>query len=107
MPQSLHHVVEMLGDVGPVTLQHEAAETTRQLAALTGAQPHFLRIPGVVPNSQVRQTLLTYDQDARHALALLDQLDVALVGIGTCEIVGRWWRERTSSRRNSSSTPAT
>ena len=80
-------VVEMLGDVGPVTLQHEAADATRQLAQLTGAEPLFLRIPGVVPNVQVRDTLLTYDPDARRALELLDRLDMALVGIGTCEIV--------------------
>ena len=80
-------VVEMLGDVGPVTLQHDGADATRKLAQLTGAEPLFLRIPGVVPNVQVRDTLLTYDPDARRALELLDRLDMALVGIGTCEIV--------------------
>ena len=84
---STKHVVELLGDVGPVTVQHEAADATRQLAALTGAQPLFLRIPGVVPNVQVRETRLAYDADARRALALLDQMQMALVGIGTCEIV--------------------
>lgn len=81
------YVVEMLGDVGPVALQHEAADATRQLAALTGAAPLFLRIPGVVPNVTVRETLLSYDPDARRALELLDHLTLALVGIGTCEIV--------------------
>lgn len=81
------YVVEMLGGVGPVTIQHEAADATRQLAALTGAEPLFLRIPGVVPNRDVRETLLAYDPDARRALELLDRLQLALVGIGTCEIV--------------------
>ncbi len=80
-------VVEMLGDVGPVAVQHEAAEATRHLAELTGAQPLFLRTPGVVANSEVKQTLLSYDPDARRALELLDRMDVALVGIGTCRIV--------------------
>ena len=80
-------VVELLGDVGPIAVQHEAADATRQLAALTGAQPLFMRIPGVVPNVQMRETMLSYDADARRALALLDHLDMALVGIGTCEIV--------------------
>jgi DNA-binding transcriptional regulator LsrR (DeoR family) len=84
---SVRCVVEMLGDVGPVTVQHEAAEATRHLAELTGAQPLFLRTPGVVPNREVKETLLAYDPDARRALELLDRMDVALVGIGTCRIV--------------------
>jgi len=61
--------------------------TRRQLAALTGAEPLFLRTPGVVPNRAVRETLLSYDSDARRVLALLDRVQLALVGIGTCEIV--------------------
>lgn len=85
---SVRHVVELLGDVGPVAVQHEAADATRQLAALTGAEPLFLRLPGVVPNVQVRETLLSYDSDARRSLELLDHMQMALVGIGTCEIVG-------------------
>ena len=84
---SVNYVVEMLGDVGPVAIQHEAADATRQLAALTGAQPLFLRIPGVVPNHEVRETLLAHDPDARRALELLNRMQMALVGIGTCEIV--------------------
>lgn len=38
-PVSIGCVVEMLGDVGPVTVQHEAAEATRHFAEMTGAQP--------------------------------------------------------------------
>ncbi len=87
MQSSVKYVVEMLGDVGPATVQHEAAAATRQLAALTGAEPLFLRTPGVVPNRDVRETLLSYDPDSRRVLALLDQVQLALVGIGTCEIV--------------------
>lgn len=84
---SVGRVVEMLGDVGPLAVQHEAADATRLLAELTGATPLFLRTPGVVPNREVRETLLAYDSDARRALEMLNELDVALVGIGTCHIV--------------------
>ena len=84
---TVRYVVELLGDVGPVALQHEAADATRQLAHLTGAQPLFLRIPGVLAHVEVRETLLAYDPDARRALTLLDDMAMALVGIGTCEIV--------------------
>lgn len=84
---SVGSVVETLGDVGPVAVQHDAADATRQLAALTGAHPLFLRTPGVVPNREVKQTLLAYDADARNALELLDRMQVALVGIGPCRIV--------------------
>ncbi len=84
---SAQYVVEMLGDVGPVTVQHEAAHATQQLATLVGAAPVFLRIPGVVANKQVKHTLLDHDMNARRALELLDQMQLALEGIGTCEIV--------------------
>ena len=87
MQSATKYVVEMLGDVGPMAIQHEAADATRQLAALTGAEPHFLRTPGVVPSREVRETILAYDADARQALAMLDRMQLALVGIGTCEIV--------------------
>jgi DNA-binding transcriptional regulator LsrR (DeoR family) len=80
------YVVEMLGDVGPPEAQHEAAEVTRQLARLVGAQPRFLRVPGVVPSARMRRTLLENDAHAREALTLLDRVDEALVGIGSCAI---------------------
>jgi DNA-binding transcriptional regulator LsrR (DeoR family)/ABC-type branched-subunit amino acid transport system ATPase component len=84
---SVAYVVETLGDIGPVMFQHEAADASRQLAVLTGAEALFLRIPGVVPNKALRDALLAHDPDARRALDLLDMMDMALVGIGTCEIV--------------------
>ncbi len=80
------YVVEMLGDVGPPDVQHEAAEVTQQLARVAGAQPRFLRVPGVVSSPGARQTILDSDSYARESLALLDSLDEALVGIGTCAI---------------------
>ena len=80
-------VVEMLGGLGPPDQQHEAARATQRLASLTGAEPVFLRTPGVVSSAQVRDALLEHDSYARQALGLLEALDLALVGVGTCEVV--------------------
>jgi len=78
-------VIEMVGDLGPPELQHEAARATQQLAALLGAEAVFLRTPGVVPTPEVAQALLGQDSYARHALDMLDHLDLALVSIGSIE----------------------
>jgi len=80
-------VVEMLGDLGPPDQQYEAARSTQRLATLTGAEPVFLRTPGVVSSKQVREALLAHDNYAQQALGLLDNLDLALVGVGNCEVV--------------------
>lgn len=80
-------VVELLGGVGPPALQHEASQATEQLAAHFGAQSMFLRAPGVVTDKRVRSALLEQDSYSQIALEALDHLDLALVGVGTCEIV--------------------
>ncbi len=80
-------VVEMLGDLGPPVLQHLAAQNTQQLASLTGAEPQFLRIPGVVLNPDVKRTLLEHDGHARQALSTLDAMDLAITGFGSGDIV--------------------
>jgi DNA-binding transcriptional regulator LsrR (DeoR family) len=80
------YVIETLGDLGPPSLQHEAAGATQRFATLTGGEPVFLRTPGVVPSRSVREALLHQDFYARRALDMLNDLDLALVGIGTCEI---------------------
>jgi DNA-binding transcriptional regulator LsrR (DeoR family) len=82
------HVVEMLGDLGAPTLQQEVAHTTERLAALTGADPAFLRVPGVAASPAIRAALLGQDPHAREALRLLDSLDLALLSVGPCEVVG-------------------
>ena len=82
------NVVEMLGDIGAPTLQQDVAHLTQRLATLTGAQPAFLRLPGVVASPAIREALLEQDPHAREALRLLDDLDLALLGIGPCEVVG-------------------
>lgn len=80
-------VFELLGGVGPPALQHEASQATERLAAHLGAQPVFLREPGVVTNTRVRSALLEQGAHSQNALRELDNLDLALVGVGTCEIV--------------------
>lgn len=80
-------VIEMLGGVGPPGLQQEATVATQRLATATGAAASFLRVPGVVAAPEVREAILGKDPHARSALAALDHMDVALVGIGNCEIV--------------------
>lgn len=79
-------VVEMLGDLGPPGLQHDAARSTQRLALLTGGQAVFLRTPGVVPDPQTKKLLLRQDLYAREALQALDSLDLALIGIGGSEM---------------------
>jgi DNA-binding transcriptional regulator LsrR (DeoR family) len=81
------HIVEMLGDIGAPTLQQDVAHLTQRLAVLTGAQTAFLRVPGVVATPTIRDALLRQDPHARDALRLLDALDIALLGIGPCEVV--------------------
>ena len=82
------HIVEMLGDLGAPTLQQDVAHMTQRLATLTGAEPAFLRVPGVAATPAIREGLLQQDPHAREALRLLDSLDLALVSIGPCEVVG-------------------
>jgi len=83
----VHYIVEMVGDLGPPTLQHLAAQNTQRLANLTGAEPVFLRLPGVLPDRELKQTLLDHDSHVRVALTKLDELDFAMTGIGAVGIV--------------------
>jgi len=80
-------VVEMLGDVGDPAAQHDAALTTQQFSEIVHAQPMFLRVPGVVQSKEIRDVLVKNDFHVQDAFRLLDQVELALVGIGTCEIV--------------------
>ncbi len=82
-----HQVVELLGDIGPPMLQHEAARSTQRLASLTGAEPVYLRTPGVSSTTRIRAAILDQDRHARETLTLLDSMDLALIGIGECDVV--------------------
>lgn len=82
------HVVEMLGDLGSPALQHAAARSTKVLAAALGAEPVFLRTPGVVATPRLRDAALR-DAHVQRALHLLDEVDVAFVGVGPAAVHGQ------------------
>jgi DNA-binding transcriptional regulator LsrR (DeoR family) len=84
---SAQSIVEMLGGVGPPSVQHGATTATERLSQLAGAEPLFLRVPGVTATPEIRNAILESDPHARLCLENLSDLDVALVGIGNCEIV--------------------
>lgn len=75
------HVVELLGDLGAPQLQHDATRSTQEMARALGAEPVFLRTPGVASSPSSR-TLQLADPYVAAALARLDSLDVAFVGVG-------------------------
>lgn len=79
-------VVELLGDVGSPTVQHEATLATELFSRAIGGNSVFLRLPSVVNNPELATALVKNDSHAAFALGLMDKLDVALVGIGSCDI---------------------
>ena len=81
------HVVEMLGDLGSPLLQHEAGRATLQLARALGAEPVLLRTPGVVATPELRDAALR-DTHVERALHLLDDLDLAFIGVGPADFHG-------------------
>ncbi|WP_158252275.1 sugar-binding transcriptional regulator [Cryobacterium sp. Y29] len=83
---SATRIVEMLGDVGPPQSQHDSTRSTQRFADLIGGDPLFIRAPGVLSSAEVRDAMISYDAHTREAIAALDELDIALVGIGTCNI---------------------
>ncbi|GAB6987491.1 sugar-binding transcriptional regulator [Nocardioides pyridinolyticus] len=78
-------VVEMLGDLGSPALQHAATRSTQAMARALGADPVFLRTPGVSASPALRAAALR-DLHVQRALELLDDLDVALVGVGPAAV---------------------
>jgi len=86
LPRSgTQQVVEMLGDLGSPALQHNAARATQTFARALGAEPVYLRTPGVVATPALRDQALR-DPYVRRALDLLDDVDVALVGLGPVDV---------------------
>lgn len=80
-------VVELMGGVGPPRVQHEATVATDLFAKTTGSKPMFLRAPSVVQNRDLAREILKNDPHASKAIALMDLLDIALLGLGTCDVV--------------------
>jgi DNA-binding transcriptional regulator LsrR (DeoR family) len=79
------HVVEMLGDLGSPMFQHAAARSTQAMATALGAEPVFLRTPGVAATPELRNAALG-DPYVQRALRLLDHVDVAFVGVGPADV---------------------
>jgi len=77
-------VVQILGGVGNPGAAMHAANVTRRLAALIGAEITLLPAPGVVGSAQARDVLLE-DPFVREALDRFKSVTLALVGIGAVE----------------------
>ncbi len=77
-------VVQILGGMGNPQAETHANRLTTRLASLVRGSAHFLPAPGVVGAAETRRVLLD-DPFIREAVALFDQVTLALVGIGTVE----------------------
>ena len=77
-------VVQILGGIGSTGIEHQAMYLAQRLAALIGASAVLLQAPGVVGTAEARQVLAS-DPSVREASELFEQLDIALVGIGSME----------------------
>jgi DNA-binding transcriptional regulator LsrR (DeoR family) len=64
--------------------ERAVARLTQRFADLTGAQPTFLLAPGIATSAAARDALV-HDRFVSEALAGLDEVTVALVGIGALE----------------------
>ena len=71
----------MGGDRNPAAETH-AAHLTQRFSELTGARPTFLAAPGIASSSEVRDVLLQ-ERYVQEAMAAMDELTLALVGIGS------------------------
>jgi DNA-binding transcriptional regulator LsrR (DeoR family) len=79
--------VQLFGGVGNPSAEAHAARLTQRFAELTGAQPTFLLAPGIATSEQARKAYME-DRFVSEALAALDSVTLALVGIGTLEPSG-------------------
>jgi DNA-binding transcriptional regulator LsrR (DeoR family) len=77
-------VVQLVGGVGNPSAAGHAARLNQRFAEVTGAQPTFLLAPGIAASPQAREALMD-DQYVRGAMEALDDLTLALVGIGALE----------------------
>jgi DNA-binding transcriptional regulator LsrR (DeoR family) len=77
-------VIQILGGIGNPTAEIHAAQLTRRLANLLHGEATILSAPGVVGSRETRDILLA-DSFVSEAVALFDQVTLALVGIGSVE----------------------
>lgn len=81
------YVAETLGDLGSPMLQHEADVATLKIAEALGAEPAFLRAPGVVSSPDLRKAV-EQDVHIRNTLSMLDHAGTVLVGLGPVDFHG-------------------
>ncbi len=77
-------VVQLVGGVGNPAAAGHAARLNQRFAEMTGATPTFLLAPGVAASAKAREALMD-DQYVREAMDALEDLTLALVGIGALE----------------------
>jgi len=77
-------VVQLMGGVGNPGAEAHAARLTQRFADLTGAQPMFLLAPGIASSPEVRAAFMQ-DPFVQEAMAAMEQVTLALVGIGSLE----------------------
>ncbi len=77
-------VVQVIGGVGEPRAQVQATSLTEQLAALTGATPHFLPAPGFVSSPELREAILA-EPYVQEASDIWPDLSILLAGIGSLE----------------------
>lgn len=80
-------VVQILGGVGDPSAAGHATHLIRRLAQLLHGDGEFLPAPGVVGSADARGILLE-DPFVRRAVAMFDDMSMALVGIGTVQPSG-------------------
>src|SRR5260370_10079102 len=80
----LDRVVQIVGGHGDQSVQVQANRLTGELAAVTGAQPVFLPAPGLVSSPALRRALVK-DPSIGDVMKTWQELDLALVGIGSLE----------------------
>ena len=77
-------VIQSLGGVGNPSANVYASRITERFANLVQGEAIFLPAPGVASSIQMRDELMQ-DQFVQQAVALFDQVTLALVGIGSIE----------------------
>ncbi len=75
-------VVQLTGAVGSINPLLDGPDLTRWLAQNLGGQYKYLPAPLLVESAATRQALLQ-DRSIREPMALMEKLDLALVGIGS------------------------
>jgi len=74
-------VIQLTGSVGSINPLINGPDLTRWLAQTLGGQYHYLPAPLLVESVATRQALMQ-DRAIREPITLMEQMDMALIGIG-------------------------